>query len=126
MLTPERIDAINVRTLGHQHFARAIEAEVRKEYAELIRQMLETLECTGEPDDPGHRCGHCDDYVDRNAVVRTAARKRLEGMGAPPEQPADHPPTIAACIARLEQGGQSAAVSILRHHFEQAERRATQ
>ncbi|WP_440111679.1 hypothetical protein [Acidovorax sp. BL-A-41-H1] len=27
--------------------------------------------------------------------------------------------TIAACIARLEQGGQSAAVSILRHHFEQ-------
>lgn len=36
-----------------------------------------------------------------------------------PAQPAFHPATVDACIARLEQGGQSAAVSILRHHFEQ-------
>lgn len=43
-LTPEQIDAINTRTLGHQHFARAIEAEVCKDYEALIRQMLEALE----------------------------------------------------------------------------------
>ena len=60
-------------------FARAIEAEVRKDDTELIRQMLDALECNGEPDDPGHRCGHCDEYVDRNSVLRKAARARLEG-----------------------------------------------
>ena len=43
-LTPEQIDAINTRTLGHQHFARAIEAEVRKDDEALIGQMLEALE----------------------------------------------------------------------------------
>lgn len=43
-LTPEQIDAINTRTLGHQHFARAIEAEVCKDYDALIRQMLEALQ----------------------------------------------------------------------------------
>ena len=49
-LTPEQIDAINTRTLGHQHFARAIEAEVCKDYDALIRQMLEALTapCAGE------------------------------------------------------------------------------
>ena len=46
---------------------------------ELIRQMLDALECNGEPDDPGHRCGHCDEYVDRNSVLRKAARARLDG-----------------------------------------------
>ena len=56
----------------------AIEAETRKQDDALIRQMLEALECSGEPDDPGHRCSHCDDYVDRNSVLRNAARKRLE------------------------------------------------
>lgn len=43
-LTPEQIDAINVRTLGHQHFARAIETEVRKDYDALILQLVEALE----------------------------------------------------------------------------------
>ena len=58
---------------------RAVEAEVRKQDTELIRQMLDALECNGEPDDPGHRCGHCDEYVDRNSVLRKAARARLGG-----------------------------------------------
>ena len=57
----------------------AVEDEVQKQDEALIRQMLEALECSGEPDDPGHRCSHCDDYVDRNSVLRNAARKRLEG-----------------------------------------------
>ena len=52
--------------------------EIRKQDEALIRMMLEALECSGEPDDPGHRCSHCDDYVDRNSVLRNAARKRLE------------------------------------------------
>ena len=60
-------------------FARAVEFEVQKQDEALIRLMLEALECSGEPDDPGHRCSHCDDYVDRNSVLRNAARKRLEG-----------------------------------------------
>ena len=51
---------------------------LRKQDTELIRQMLDALECNGEPDDPGHRCGHCDEYVDRNSVLRKAARARLE------------------------------------------------
>ena len=59
-----------------------VEAEVQKQDEALIRLMLEALECSGEPDDPGHRCSHCDDYVDRNSVLRNAARKRLEAVGA--------------------------------------------
>lgn len=45
----------------------------------LLRQALETLCCeTSENmDDPGHRCGNCDDYVDRNGILRDAIRKEL-------------------------------------------------
>ena len=50
-----------------------------KQDAALIRQLVEALECSGEPDDPGHRCSYCDDYVDRNSRLRNAARLRLEG-----------------------------------------------
>ena len=57
---------------------RAVEAEVHKQDTELIRQLVEALECNGEPDDPGHRCIHCDEYVDRNSVLRKVARARLE------------------------------------------------
>ena len=53
--------------------------EVRKQDDALIRQLVEALECNGEPDDPGHRCIHCDEYVDRNSVLRKVARARLEG-----------------------------------------------
>ena len=45
----------------------------------LLQAALDALTCTGESDDPGHRCGHCDDYVDRNGQVRAALRARLEG-----------------------------------------------
>ena len=62
-----------------RNFARAIEAEVRKQDEALLQAALDALTCTGESDDPGHRCGHCDDYVDRNGQVRAALRARLEG-----------------------------------------------
>ena len=88
-LTDKDISALYFEALGSQHlreqdrkmvtrFACAVEAEVQKQDEALIRLMLEALECSGEPDDPGHRCSHCDDYVDRNSVLRNAARKRLE------------------------------------------------
>ena len=57
---------------------RAVEAEVRKSDDALLQAALDALTCTGESDDPGHRCGHCDDYVDRNGQVRAALRARLE------------------------------------------------
>ena len=58
-------------------FARTIEFEVRKSDDALLQAALDALTCTGESDDPGHRCGHCDDYVDRNGQVRAALRARL-------------------------------------------------
>ena len=87
-LSDEQIDAVTLLQWGemkghplaaHRAYARAIEAEVRGQDEALIRQMLEALECNGEPDDPGHRCSYCDDYVDRNSRLRNAARLRLEG-----------------------------------------------
>lgn len=45
---------------------------------ELLRQAVEVLTCTGEADDPGHRCGHCDDYVDRNGTLRAAINEHLK------------------------------------------------
>ena len=44
----------------------------------VVEQALEALTCTGEHDDPGHRCTHCDDYVDRNGPTRAALRAALE------------------------------------------------
>ena len=70
------------------HMEMAADAEARrvdeltalhKQDTALIRQLVEALECNGEPDDPGHWCSHCDDYVDRNSVLRKVARARLEG-----------------------------------------------
>lgn len=43
----------------------------------VVEQALEALTCTGEHDDPGHRCTHCDDYVDRNGPARAALRAAL-------------------------------------------------
>ena len=72
-LTTEQIDAIDVRTLGHQHFARAIEAEVRKDDEALIRQLVESM-CwaarvmtISEDEAPGY------------FAAIAAARARLEG-----------------------------------------------
>ena len=74
MLTPEQIDlAIQqhvdpVATYGRLHnFARAIEAEVRKQDEALIRQMLEALEYKG-------RAPH-----KKRQPAITAGRARLEG-----------------------------------------------
>ena len=87
-LSDEQIDAVTLSQWGgmkggplaaHRAYARAIEAEVRGQDDALIRQLVEALECSGEPDDPGHRCSYCDDYVDRNSRLRNAARLRLEG-----------------------------------------------
>ena len=44
----------------------------------LLEQALDALTCSGDNDDPGHRCSHCDDYVDRNSVVRQALRAAIE------------------------------------------------
>ena len=89
-LTPERINELKEqavsawRAAGFEPMlqvfvAHAIETEVRKQDEALIRQLVDALECNGEPDDPGHRCSHCDEYVDRNSVLRKVARARLEG-----------------------------------------------
>lgn len=87
-LSDEQIDAVTLLQWGemkghplaaHRAYARAIEAEVRGQDEVLIRLLLEALECSGEPDDPDHRCSYCDDYVDRNSRLRNAARLRLEG-----------------------------------------------
>ena len=48
---------------------------------EALRMALDALSCTGDPDDPGHRCGHCDEYVDRNSVVRKLIRAVLVAHG---------------------------------------------
>ena len=60
-------------------YVRANLAKVRKQDDALLQAALDALTCTGEADDPGHRCGHCDDYVDRNGQVRAALRARLDG-----------------------------------------------
>lgn len=60
---------------GPSHFECALRAIERKDA--LLRQALDTLGCTHEDDDPGHRCGHCDDYVDRNGTLRSAITKEL-------------------------------------------------
>ena len=49
-------------------FARAVEAEVRKEDTELIRQLVESLE--------GYRRNHCDTQP---CDAERAGRARLEG-----------------------------------------------
>ena len=83
MLTPEQIDlAIQqhvdpVATYGRLHnFARAIEAEVRKQDEALIRQMLEVLEYVRNTPEA--------EYDSKAALSKaqaaiTAARARLGG-----------------------------------------------
>lgn len=48
---------------------------------EALRMALDALSCTGESHDPGHRCTHCDEYVDRNSVVRKLIRAALAAHG---------------------------------------------
>jgi hypothetical protein len=45
---------------------------------QLARESLHVLTCSEEDDDPGHRCSHCDDYVDRNGLHRNALRAALK------------------------------------------------
>jgi hypothetical protein len=45
---------------------------------EAMKQALEALSCSNEyENDSGHRCSHCDDYVDRNGLVRAALRAAI-------------------------------------------------
>lgn len=74
-LSDEQIIAIAEKHLvlidnGEFTFARAIEAEVRKSYEALIRQLVEALEVATTPL-----------AADRQAVLRaiTAGRARLDG-----------------------------------------------
>ena len=57
---------------------------------ELMQKALDALTCSDEVDDPGHRCGHCDDYVDRNRVVREALAAALALPDAQPIGFVDH------------------------------------
>ena len=83
-LTPEQIDRLIQQADGlapkegsiFRALAKLTESEVRKSDDALLQAALDALTCTGESDDPGHRCGHCDDYVDRNGQVRAALRAR--------------------------------------------------
>lgn len=49
--------------------------------AQVNRAVEDALACTGESHDPGHRCAHCDEYVDRNSVVRKLIRAVLAAQG---------------------------------------------
>ena len=82
MLTHEQIDleiqqhVDPVATYGRLHnFARAIEAEVRKQDTELIRQMLEALETCDSADGYNGPYQFHDDKAVEAAI--TAARARL-------------------------------------------------
>lgn len=46
---------------------------------ELLRESLEALTCgdTGDDLEDSHRCGRCDEYVDRNAKLRMKIRAAL-------------------------------------------------
>ncbi len=50
---------------------------VNQRLLDAARGALDALSCSGEPDEPGHRCTHCDDYVDRNNAVRNQLRAAL-------------------------------------------------
>lgn len=51
----------------------------REEDTDLLRRCLEALTCDeADPDDPGHRCGACDEYVDRNRILRNELQERLK------------------------------------------------
>ena len=84
MLTPEQIDlAIQqhvdpVATYGRLHnFARAIEAEVRKQDAALIRQLLEALETCNDS-------GYYPYSYDEELVEAAAAAARARLAPTPP------------------------------------------
>ena len=69
------------------------------------QQALEALTCTGEGDDPGHRCGYCDDYVDRNGPVRAALRAALAEPQTTHWQGCEevHPECAVAEVERLRR-----------------------
>lgn len=82
MLTPEKIRELWENyspTKGIESFARSVEAEVRKDYDALIRQMLEALDAThgwwGNGEWYGSKTPH---WHELTSVARAAARARLE------------------------------------------------
>lgn len=62
-------------------YVRRLERSSQADAVEALRMALDALSCTGESHDPGHRCTHCDDYVDRNSVVRKLIRAVLAAQG---------------------------------------------
>ena len=58
-LTEVQIEAINTRTLGHQHFARAIEAEVRRNEALRAKRLSQSFAQLYPPNpDAACKCEH--------------------------------------------------------------------
>ena len=81
-LTPERIRELWENyspTKGIESFARSVEAEVRKQDTELIRQMLEALDAThgwwGNGEWYGPKTPH---WHELTSVARSSARSWLE------------------------------------------------
>ena len=70
------LEAARARDDAHDEIER-LHARVA-ELERLARESLHVLTCNEEDDDPGHRCSHCDDYVDRNGTHRSALRAALE------------------------------------------------
>lgn len=73
---------------------------------QLLHDLLYTAQTT--------RSHEQHEAITRARVLLSHIRTELATQQPAPADSA----TVAACIARLEQGGQSAAVAILRHHFQ--------
>ena len=71
----ERLLAANLDCIAHYEDARAEHDAL----LELLREALEALTCgdTGDDLEDSHRCGRCDEYVDRNAKLRMKIRAAL-------------------------------------------------
>lgn len=59
-------------------------AQQDDEALEALKLALDAMNCgdTGDDLEDSHRCGKCDEYVDRNAPVRQRIRALLEKRGA--------------------------------------------
>ena len=71
----------SVQRLRSRAAAKAMACEVRN-LRTLLSEALDALYCGEEGDifERSHRCGRCDDYVDRNGVIRMKIEEALLGV----------------------------------------------